>query len=148
MVPAGETVRLTNILGTLLPAANAGLGIRVCRGEVFVNSRFYNTGSAEGSVYGMYVPSMAPAEAVTPCRPGVFHHLSYSTNVSVGQRINIGATNATAIDTTWVIKLFDDSGARWRRRPAPWRPTSTGSTPTSTRCSVLRPSPAVGRRSR
>ena len=109
-VPAGETMRLANVLGALLPASNAGLGIRVCRGEAFVNSRFYNTGSAAGKVYGMYVPSMAPAEAVTPCRPSVFHHLSYSPNTTLGQRINIGATNATAIDTTWVIKLYDDGG--------------------------------------
>ncbi len=110
VVPAGKTLRLTNVLGTLLPAANAGLGLRVCSGEVHANSRFYNVGSAAGKVYGMYVPAMAPAEAVTPCHPGVFHHLSYSPNAAVGQRVNIGATNATGIATTWVIKLYGDTG--------------------------------------
>jgi hypothetical protein len=109
-VPAGQTVRLTNILDTLLPATNAGLGIRFCRGETFVNSRFYNTGSADGKVYGMYIPSMAPEQTVTPCRPAVFHHLSYSTDTSTGQRINIGATNATNVKTAWVIRLYGDSG--------------------------------------
>jgi hypothetical protein len=111
VVPAGETLRLSNILGTLLPAANAGLGIRVCGGEAYANSRFYNVGSAAGKVYGMYVPAMAPADAVTPCHPGVFHHLSYSPNAAAGQRINIGATNATAIATEWVITLFGDDGS-------------------------------------
>ena len=111
VVPPGETLRLNNILGTLLPAGNAGLGFRVCSGEVFANSRFYNTGAAAGKVYGMYIPAMAPTEAVTPCHPGVFHHLSYSPNAAVGQRVNIGATNATGIATTWVIKLYGDTGA-------------------------------------
>jgi hypothetical protein len=109
-LPAGETVRLANVLGTLLPAGNAGLGVRFCNGEAFVNSRFYNTGSANGNVYGMYVPAMALREAVTPCRPGVFHHLSYSPSATVGQRINIGATNATDLPTDWAIRLYGDAG--------------------------------------
>jgi hypothetical protein len=110
-VPAGETVRIANVLGTLLPAGNAGLGVRFCTGEAFVNSRFYNTGSAGGKVYGMYVPSRAHDRGVTPCRSGVFHHLSYSRDTAVGQRTNIGATNATATPTTWVITLYGDTGA-------------------------------------
>ncbi len=109
-VPAGQTVRVTNILGTLLPATNAALGFRFCQGEAFVNSRFYDTGSADGKVYGMYVPSMALGQAVTPCRPAVFHHLSYSPDTTTGQRINIGATNAAAIRTAWVIRLYGDTG--------------------------------------
>jgi len=111
VVPAGETVRLTNILGTLLPAGNAGLGFRHCSGEAYVNSRFYNTGSASGDVYGMFVPSMARDQAVTPCHPGVFHHLSYSPDSKVGQRINIGATNATDLETDWTIRLYGDDGS-------------------------------------
>ena len=110
-VPLGQTVRITNVLGTLLPAGNAGLGVRFCQGEALVNARFYNTGSANGNVYGMYVPSMAPDDAVTPCRPGVFHHLSYSPSAASGQRINVGATNATDVRTTWVIRLYGDNGS-------------------------------------
>jgi hypothetical protein len=110
-VAPGRTVRLANILGTALPAGNAGLGVRFCSGEVLANSRFYNTGSASGSVYGMYIPSRSPSDGVTPCRPGVFHHLSYSPDPAAGQRINIGATNAGAIPTTWVIRLYGDGGA-------------------------------------
>jgi len=109
-VPLGQSVRLTNVLGTLLPAGNAGLGVRFCQGEALVNSRFYNSGGADGKVYGMYVPSMGGESAVTPCRPGVFHHVSYSPNGATGQRINIGATNATALRTAWVIRLFGDDG--------------------------------------
>jgi hypothetical protein len=110
-VAPGRTVRISNILGTVLPAGNAGLGVRYCSGEVLANSRFYNTGSASGAVYGMYVPSMSPADGVTPCRPGVFHHLSYSPDPAAGQRVNLGATNAGGIPTTWVIRLYGDGGA-------------------------------------
>lgn len=109
-VPSLGTLRLVNILDTLLPATNAGLGFRFCSGEAFVNSRFYNIGSADGKVYGMYVPSMAPEQSATPCRPAVFHHLSYSPDTATGQRVNIGATNGTGIKTTWVIRLFGDNG--------------------------------------
>ncbi len=58
----------------------------------------------------MYVPSMTVDQTVTPCRPAVFHHLTYSPDATKGQRINIGATNATDLATTWVIRLFGDNG--------------------------------------
>ena len=110
VVPAGTTRRIDDVLAGLFNAGNAGLGLQFKGGELFANSRFYNVGAAAGKIYGMHIPAMAPAEAVTSCRPGVFHHLSYSPNASVGQRTNIGATNASAIATTWVIKLYGDDG--------------------------------------
>ena len=110
-VPSGRTVRLANILGTELPAGNAGLGVRFCSGEVLANSRFYNTGSASGSVYGMYIPSRSPEDGVTPCRPGVFHHLSYSPAPAAGPRVNIGAPHARNIPPTGVIRLYGAGGA-------------------------------------
>lgn len=111
LVPSERTARIVDILGSLLPASNAALGLRVCTGAVLANSRFYNVASKCGGTYGMWVPSMAESEAITRSNTGVFHHLSYSPVPTTGFRVNIGFANASAFNVTVVITLYGDDGA-------------------------------------
>ena len=56
----GQTLRIPDILGAMLPAANAALGIRFCSGSALVNSRFYNIGTAKTGTFGAIVPALPP----------------------------------------------------------------------------------------
>jgi PKD repeat protein len=109
-VPAGQALRIPDILGTLLPASNAALALRFCSGEVFANSRFYNIGTPKTGTFGMAVPAMEPTQAITDTRPGVFHNLSYSPDAKSGYRVNIGFANASPFAVNMIIKLYGDSG--------------------------------------
>jgi hypothetical protein len=109
-VPAGRTVRIADILGTLLPASNAALGLRFCSGTVKATSRFYNVSSKSGGTYGMYVPALPESAALAAGQLGVFQHLTYSPSSTSGYRVNIGFANAVGIFVDVVIKLYGDSG--------------------------------------
>lgn len=108
-VPPGQSLRIVDILGAVLPAANAALGIRFCQGEVLANSRFYNIGKGAGT-FGMWVPGIPESAAITPGVRGTFHLLTYSTANTSGFRVNIGVANAQATSAAVVIRLFGDDG--------------------------------------
>ncbi|MFH1177831.1 MAG: PKD domain-containing protein, partial [Acidobacteriota bacterium] len=110
-VPGGQSRRIPDILASLLPAPGGALGIRFCSGQAKVNSRFYNTASRCGGTYGMLVPAMAPAAALTNVRGGVMHHFTSSPDTRIGFRVNIGFASAVAFNTTVVVRLFGDDGA-------------------------------------
>jgi hypothetical protein len=108
-VPPGQSVRIVDILGSVLPAANAALGIRFCQGEVLANSRFYNIGKGAGT-FGMWVPGLPESATVTPAIRGTFHLLTYATASTSGFRVNIGVANAQATSAAVVIRLYGDDG--------------------------------------
>lgn len=110
-VPPGQSVRIVDILGTVLPAANAALGIRFCQGEVLANSRFYNIGKGAGT-FGMWVPGLPQSATVTPGIKGTFHLLTYSTASTSGFRVNIGVANAQATSAAVLIRLYADDGVQ------------------------------------
>ncbi len=107
----GQTLRLPDILGSLLPAANAALGIRFCSGAALVNSRFYNIGTPKSGTFGAIVPALPPSAAITPTTRGVFHYLTYSTDPKKGYRVNLGFANASPFSVSVTVYLFGDDGA-------------------------------------
>ena len=107
----GQTLRIPDILGVMLPAANAALGIRFCSGSALVNSRFYNIGTAKTGTFGAIVPALPPIAAVTPTTRGVFHHLTYSTDPRTGYRVNLGFANASPFSVSVTVRLYGDDGA-------------------------------------
>ena len=113
-VPAGRAIRLDDVLGgTPFNTSNAALGIRLGSVPIQVNSRFYNTASACGGTYGMYIDSVGPGNVI-PGNDGVtlglFHHLSYDPTGASGFRTNLGFVNATGFDVQVLIRLYGDSG--------------------------------------
>jgi hypothetical protein len=115
--PAARTLRLVDVLGTLLPGSNAALGIRFCDGRPLVDSRFYNTGTGDGATYGMLVPAVAEDAALTSGQTGFLHHLSYSPDATKGTRTNIGFANASAFSVEVEIRLFDAAGVLIGTKP-------------------------------
>lgn len=111
VVPTDRALRLTDVLGTVLPARNAALGIRFCAGRPIVNARLYTVSCAQGGSCGMYIPSSAAQDAVTETQSGVFHHLSYSLDPTTGSRTNIGLVNGSPFIVEVVIRLFGDDGS-------------------------------------
>lgn len=114
VIPAGQTVRLGDVLGgTPFTGANAALGMRLIAGAANVNSRFYNTASACGGTYGMYVDAVGNASALcgeSGATRGVFHHLSHSAAGTSGFRTNIGFVNASSFNVQVVIRAYGDAG--------------------------------------
>ena len=110
-VPPGQSVRIPDILGAQLPAANAALGIRFCAGSALVNSRFYNIGTAKSGTFGAIVPALPPSAAITPTTRGVFHHLTYSPDPKSGYRVNLGFANASSFSVSVTVRLYGDDGA-------------------------------------
>jgi len=111
VVLPGQTLRIPDILGSLLPAANAALGIRFCSGAALVNSRFYNIGTTKTGTFGAIVPALPPSAAITPTTRGVFHHLTYSPNPKAGYRVNLGFANASPFSVSVTVRLYGDDGA-------------------------------------
>ena len=109
-VPAGQTLRLDNVLGSVFSAGNAAIGVEMLSGWAGVTSRFYNTASACGGTFGMFVPGETDALAISAEQVGYFHHLSFSRDSSVGFRVNVGFMNDTAVATDVVIRLYGDAG--------------------------------------
>ena len=109
-VASGQTTRVTDVLGTILPASNAALGLRFCSGEVSATSRFYNTSPKSGGTYGMYVPALPESATLPTGRLGTFQHLTYSPSATSGFRVNIGFANAVGFTVDVVIKLYGDNG--------------------------------------
>jgi hypothetical protein len=109
-VPAGRTVRLTNVLGSTFQASNAALGVRTLEGRVVVGSRFYNTASKCGGTYGMYVRGEGPEDAIVPGQLAYFNLMSYSPDASEGFRVNVGFVNDSDSSTEVEIGLYGDSG--------------------------------------
>ncbi len=107
----GKTLRIPDILGTYLPAANAALGIRFCSGSALVNSRFYNIGTAKSGTFGAIVPALPPSAAITPTTRGVFHHLTYSPDPKSGHRVNLGFANASPFSVSVTVRLYGDDGS-------------------------------------
>lgn len=110
-VPAGQTVRLDDILGTLFTGGNAAIGIRPVTGSVLINSKFYNMISpCSPGTFGMYVPASGVEEAVSGdgSSRAVFHHLASSAAF----RTNIGFVNASGVNVQVRIRLFDDLGVQ------------------------------------
>jgi len=108
-VPAGQSLQLLDVLGTTFSATNAGLGF-FTTGSVAVNSRFFNTASACGGTFGMYIPAQAPSQTLPSGSVGMFHFLRYSTNGATGFRTNIGFLNGSGFDVEVEIKLLNDNG--------------------------------------
>jgi hypothetical protein len=111
VVPAGATVRLGNVLGTTFSAANAALGVELVSGSVVAGSRFYNTASACGGTYGMFVPGEGVGRLVASGDAAYFGLLSYSPAAGAGFRVNIGFLNDCAATTALDVDLFGDDGA-------------------------------------
>ena len=107
----GQTLRIPDVLGALLPAANAALGIRFCAGAALINSRFYNIGTAKTGTFGTIVPALPPSSAITPTTRGVFHHLTYSTDPKTGYRVNLGFANASPFSVSVTVRLYGDDGS-------------------------------------
>jgi PKD repeat protein len=107
----GIPLRIPDILGAMLPAANAALGVRFCSGSALVNSRFYNIGTAKTGTFGAIVPALPPSAAVTPTTRGVFHHLTYSPDPKAGYRVNLGFANASPFSVSVTVRLYGDNGA-------------------------------------
>ena len=116
-VGAGQTLRLPDILGTLLPTSNAALALRFCSGEVFASSRFYNIGTPSTGTFGMAVPAMDVTRAITDTRPGVFHNLTYSPDPKSGYRVNLGFANASPFPVNMIIRLYGDAGELLGTKP-------------------------------
>jgi len=106
----GVPLRIPDILGSYLPAANAALGIRFCAGAALVNSRLYNIGTAKSGTFGTIVPALPPAAAITPSTRGVFHHLSYSPDPKAGHRVNLGFASASPFPISVTVRLYGDDG--------------------------------------
>ena len=111
-IPPDQAARIVDILGAVLPATNAALGVRFCQGTPAVNSRFYNTAGPNGGTFGMWVPGLPASAAITPGTRGTFHLLSYSTASASGFRVNIGLANAQSSTAVAVIRLYGDDGAQ------------------------------------
>jgi hypothetical protein len=107
----GQTLRIPDILGAMLPAANAALGICFCSGAALVNSRFYNIGTAKTGTFGAIVSALPPSAALTPTTRGVFHHLTYSPDPKAGYRVNLGFASASPFSVSVTVRLFGDDGA-------------------------------------
>jgi len=111
-VPAGKGLLLSNILNSTFSTSNAGLGFGTTSSSVLIESRFYNTASACGGTYGMFVPCLATTKALRSSKAsqGSFHFLRYSTNSSTGFRTNLGFVSGSAFNVQVEIRLFNDSG--------------------------------------
>jgi hypothetical protein len=109
-IQAGQTVRLANVLGTTFDAANAAIGIEVASGSVIAGSRFYNTASACGGSYGMFVPGGGVGRLVAAGTAAYFGLLSYSPDGTKGFRVNVGFVNDSASATRVEVDLYGDFG--------------------------------------
>lgn len=124
-IPAGRTLRIPDILGTVFQTGNAALGIKFISGTPLVNARFYNNSlPCSGGTFGMSVPSAGSADALTGdgVSLGVFHMVSYSTNGNLGYRTNIGFVSASAVNVDVVIRLYGDDNALIGEKPYTLRP--------------------------
>jgi hypothetical protein len=109
-VAPGTTLRLDDLLGSTFSAGNAAIGVTMLSGWVDVSSRFYNTASACGGTYGMFIPGESDALAVAAGQTGYFHHLTFSRDGTKGYRVNVGFMNDTALSTDVEIRLYGDQG--------------------------------------
>lgn len=112
LVPAGQTIRLENILGSIFNTTNAALAFRYGEAQVHINSRFYNISARCNGTFGMYIPASPCREAISRDRKelGVFHHLSHSPQLDKGFRTNIGFANPCSFNVTVLIRLYGDDG--------------------------------------
>jgi hypothetical protein len=110
LVPPGTATRLSNLLGSTFSAGNAAVGVKMLSGWADVSSRFYNTASACGGTYGMFIPGESDGVAVAAGQTGYFHHLTFSRDGTKGFRVNIGFMNDTALATDAEVRLYGDSG--------------------------------------
>lgn len=110
-VPAGRTVRMTDLLASTFSASNAALGIRFLGGTVRANCRFYNVGTGNGT-YGMGILAVTESQAIPgdDASMGLFHHMGYQATGSGGFRTNIGFASASAFNVVVRIKLYGDNG--------------------------------------
>lgn len=113
-VPAGQSLRIPDVLGTVFHSGNAGLGVVFTAGEALVNARFFNTASACGGTYGMSIESVSDAGALAgdgkSC--GILHNLKYKPVGQDGFRSNIGFVSASGFPVTVMIQLYGDGGER------------------------------------
>ncbi len=121
-VGPGATVRLSNVLGSTFSASNAAIAVEMVSGWADVSSRFYNTASACGGTFGMFVPGQGDASAVAAGQTGYFHHLTFSRDGSKGFRVNIGFMNDTAVATDVEIRLYGNDGELLKTVPATLQP--------------------------
>ena len=113
-VPAGETVRISDILAnaSYFNTGNAALGLNFPDGEtgVQVVARFYNTKSSFGGTFGMYVPAETISQSVAYGTPAYYNFLAASSSDSSGYRTNVGFANATGSSTRVKVTLHDGAG--------------------------------------
>ncbi len=121
-VAPGSTTRVADVLGSTFSAGNAALGVKMLSGWADVSSRFYNTASACGGTYGMFIPGESDAVAVAAGQTGYFHHLTFSRDGTKGFRVNIGFMNDTALATDVEIRLYGDNGELLKTVPATLQP--------------------------
>lgn len=110
-VPAGQTVRLTDILGTTFQFGNAALGFRQSGGRVLINGRFYNAiSTCSGGTFGMSLPSAGDGDALAGGvqMVGIFQQNSFNAQF----RTNIGFVNASPLPVQVLIRLYNDDGSR------------------------------------
>jgi len=121
-VAPGTTVRLSNVLGSTFSASNAAIGVEMLSGWADVSSRFYNTASACGGTFGMFIPGQGDATAIASGQTGYFHHLTFSRDGTTGFRVNIGFMNDTAFPADVEIRLYGDNGELLKTVPATLQP--------------------------
>jgi hypothetical protein len=96
-----------DIVGTLFGAVDSG-GAVDFSGNVLVDSRLY-TPSRPAPTVGMYVPGLLPGEAYAEA---VLTSLSYSANLSIGFRTNVGVYNGNDVAQTVTFTLFSPQGVQ------------------------------------
>ena len=104
-VPAGGSVELDDVVGTLMGASGSG-AIRIrSQGELLVSSRTYT--DSEAGTFGQYIPGVPQEKGLA--EGGQLRLLGLSENAAY--RTNVGLVNTTGEPVTATIDLVDGSGA-------------------------------------
>lgn len=108
-VPAGQSVRIEDIVALVGRQTGASLRLTASAGAVMASGRTYTV--TAGGTYGQYLPLLTELDAITEREPQRLIMLRQSATNGVGFRTNLGLVNIIADSCDVQIEVHDASGA-------------------------------------
>ncbi len=110
-VPAGASVRLGDVVGSVFGLADSGGAVLVGSDvELLVSSRTSN--DAATGTFGQYIPAVPADDASGGGDTVRLIQLAHSTSDDAGSRTSIGCVNTTGSEITLVVELLSGDGGR------------------------------------
>jgi hypothetical protein len=108
-IEAGGGVRMVDVVGSIFGRSGKGF-IRAIpvEGEIIAHGRTYTVGSAENGTYGLSLPPVFEADAVSASNPGLLLQLATSPESTSGFRTNVGLLALS--DAAAIVEFFRADG--------------------------------------